>query len=81
MTPAIFPYLWLGGVFVVCVGILATIKFIWEHSMKIKAVDIWPIILLTMLIVSIIGVFMTGDARWLGLGVLPCIVFAKWMRV
>ena len=81
MTPAIVPYLWLGGVFVLCIGILATIKVIWEHSMKIKAVDIWPIILLAMLIVIIIGVFMTGDARWLGLGVLPCIVFTKWMRI
>jgi len=49
--------------------------------MKIKPADLWPIFLLALLIVSIIGVFMTGDARWLVLAVVPCIVFAKWMRI
>jgi len=46
-----------------------------------KPIDLWPIFLIALLIVSIIGVFMTGDARWLFLGVLPCIVFARWMRI
>jgi hypothetical protein len=49
--------------------------------MKIRPVDIWPIILLAMLIVGVLGAMITGDVRWLGLAVLPCIVFAKWMRV
>lgn len=46
-----------------------------------KLIDLWPIFLIALLIVAIIGVAMTGDARWLFLGVLPCIVFARWMRI
>lgn len=42
---------------------------------------LWPLILLAMLFGSIVGVFTTGDARWLLLGVLPCIVFARWFRI
>lgn len=49
--------------------------------MKIKPADIWLISLLAMLIVGVLGVAITGDARWLGLAVLPCIAFAKWMRI
>ncbi|SCB51759.1 hypothetical protein GA0061099_102140 [Bradyrhizobium yuanmingense] len=46
-----------------------------------KLIDLWPIFLLALLIVAIIGAAMTGDARWLVLAVLPCWVIAKWFRV
>jgi hypothetical protein len=78
MTPDL---LWLGGVFLLSAGIVATIYVIKESTMKIKPVDLWPLLLLAMLIVALIGVAITGDARWLFLAVLPCIVFAKWLRI
>jgi hypothetical protein len=45
-----------------------------------KLADIWAIILIAMFIVSVLGVAVTGDARWLALAVIPGAVFAKWMR-
>jgi hypothetical protein len=46
-----------------------------------KLADIWAIILIAMFLVGLIGVAITGDARWLALAVIPSAIFAKWLRI
>lgn len=42
--------------------------------------DLWPILLIAMFIVGIIGAAVTGDVRWVALCVIPGAIFAKWWR-
>lgn len=67
--------------FLLSAGVCATLYCIWQFGKNVKPVDIWPIFLLALFIVGIIGVAVTGDVRWLGLSVLPGIVFWRWMRI